>query len=319
VTLSLARLLSWLLLLGTAAVAGAYTVYYLLEWEWARAQIAGVAFVGALVIGSTVLLLARMRRLERQLEQLAAVTPVAVSPSSVAHTLKRDPVPGRIDLGGEPRPRFDWLLERSQHVWLLPVLAGAGAGTSLLSEHRQVFIPMFLASGLVLGAVASWVEHLAALRHRPVDATNSASRRPRFAVLAALVVVLAGTAGGLYWLSHYWGENLGRGNTTFLIRVQNNGPTSDPRDAVETVGRYCALNTGIGVRYRDATQESTGRVLLRVAPILDEKARDRFRGCLEDAVLEWHRFEVAWAATGSHDVSAGSSIVGPWGHAPELR
>ena len=316
-TLSLARLLSWLLLLGTAAVAGAYTVYYLLEWEWARAQIAGVAFVGALVIGSTVLLLARMRRLERQLEQLTAVTPAAVPPSSIA--LKGDPVPGRIDLGGEPRPRLDWLLERSQHVWLLPALAGAGAGTSLLSADRQVFIPMFLASGLVLGAVASWVEHLAVLRHRPVEVTKSARMRPRLAVLAAVVVVLAGTSGGLYWLSHYWGENLGRGSTTFLIRVQNNGPTSDPRDAVETVGRYCALNTGIGVRYRDATQESPGRVLLRVAPALDQKAQDRFRGCLEDAVLEWHRFEVARATTGSHDVSVRSAIVEPRPHAPELR
>ena len=44
-TRRIASFVTWLSLLAVATVAGGYTVTYLFQWQWVRAQIAGIAFV----------------------------------------------------------------------------------------------------------------------------------------------------------------------------------------------------------------------------------------------------------------------------------
>jgi hypothetical protein len=69
----------------------------------------------------------------------------------------------------------------------------------------------------------------------------------------------------------------------------------------------------VGVESRTAT----GAALVR-SPLLDQEARRRFEGCLEDANLTWHRLTVTVTVTGSvlapavpaHPVRPGPSVPG---------
>jgi hypothetical protein len=289
-----AAVMMWLSLAAVVVVAGGHTLYYLLEWEWVRAQIAGIAFVAGLVVAATLSVLARLRRIERRLDVLALAmgTPAVQQPAPDV----------------EPRPDFRWLDRPSTAQALaLP----AAVLTLLAVPDQSVFIPVFLATGLVVTAVATAVEQISALRHSTplagvaVGAPPSALPLPRgpggrmlllVPVVAALVV--AALVGGLYLASHYWSKPIGAGTTTMAVEVATNGgPAGDPEvvevvEVVEAVGRYCVLNSGVAVRFRDVVPGPRGDTLLRLTPLLDGDAQKRFIGCLEDAVLEWHQLTV---------------------------
>lgn len=279
-----ASALMWLALVAVVLVAGGHTIYYLLRWEWARADMAGTAFVAALIAGSTLLLLGRMRRIERRLDQLSRV-----------HTEETRGEP----VSPEPRPDFPWLAT-SDPLLVVPALLVA------LPEPRgAVFIPVLLAAGVLFSVLAGAVERLAALRHHGEPATpeedprevlqQMVRARPGRLLLGvplAGVLVIGLVVGGLYWATHYWGRSLGPGTTTITVVVEHTGPTQPDADVVEAVGRYCTLNTGTGVRFQEVAPGPDGATLLRVSPRLDEDARSRFTGCLEDSVVEWHRLTV---------------------------
>jgi hypothetical protein len=106
------------------------------------------------------------------------------------------------------------------------------------------------------------------------------------AALAALVV------GGLYGTTHYWSKPIGEGTTTMTVEVDSRGPTRGDIEVVEAAGRYCSINTGTGIRFQGVEPAGAESTLLHVAPLLDDDARTRLVGCLEDALLEWHRLTV---------------------------
>ena len=60
-------------LLGAVALvaSGVYTVVYLYRWEWHRAIIAGVLFVGTEVALATAAILLRLRKLDERLDRLS--------------------------------------------------------------------------------------------------------------------------------------------------------------------------------------------------------------------------------------------------------
>lgn len=60
-TRKLLKVTARLLLLPVILTAGGHTLLYVQRWQWARASLAGVAFVAALVIGATVLVMAAKR------------------------------------------------------------------------------------------------------------------------------------------------------------------------------------------------------------------------------------------------------------------
>lgn len=286
-TRTMASFVAWLSLLAVTVAAGGYTVTYLFTWQWMRAQIAGLAFVAALIASSTLVVLARLRRLERRLDVLAAAAST--------------PRPGDVLPDVEPRPDFRWLASPPSRSALLglPLLGW------LRPPEDTVFIPVLLATGLVVAGAASVVERLSALRHRePVPFAAAApvlpDRRGRPFVLVPLVgaVVIAAVVAGLWRTAHYRSEPLGPGVTTLTVEVDRStenvteAPEVPQDEAVAVVGRYCAVSAGIDVRFVGVGPGPAGTTRLRVSPLLDAAAQERYTGCLRDAVLDRHSLSV---------------------------
>jgi hypothetical protein len=289
----LAKAVMWLALAGVIVVAGGHFIYYLYQWEWGRAGIAGTGFTAGLILGSTFLFLSRIQRIERRLDQILFAQQAAV----------RTAEPSGPDL--EPRPDFPWLTTRPQLLGILALVAYD-------PPKPSVFIPVFLAAGLAISASAGVVERIAALRYRERPAGTAAARQtapagapptvrrvvaaqPRrwLVVFPVVGIIITGlVVGGLYVISHYWSQPIGPGVTTMTVEVSSRGPVYPAVEVVESVGRYCSINTGIGVRYLGVAPGPGETTLLRLAPLLDEDAQDRFVGCVEDAVFEWHSLEV---------------------------
>lgn len=292
-----ASVTTWLALTAVLLVAGGHTVYYLLQWEWVRAQIAGIAFVAALVVSATLAVLSRLRGLERRLDVLVQSVASGVPAGLAGPGAPAGPATGS---DPEPRPDFGWLSPSSRWSGLaLPLLA-----LPVLREPAPaVFIPVFLATGIAVSVVAAGVERLAAHRHATVTSAARAtgvlapprtvSSRAASGVLLGGVLVIGAVIGGLWLTAHYWSAPVGPGTTTLVLEVERNGTTSSNLEVAEVMGRYCVLNAGVDVQYGNVVLASDGRVLLRVMPLLDEDARSRFGGCLEDAVLDRHRVVVA--------------------------
>lgn len=280
-----AKVSLWVALTTVIIVAGVHWVYYLVNWEWNRAAIAGTAFVAASLLASTTLLLGRMWRIERRLDALL---------------LTRGVPPGAAELPDpEPRPQFPWLVGVSAP----PALALAALAPWAPPE-QGVFIPIFLAAGLGISAAAGVVERLAAARYeqRPTltapapppgfrEALRTTPRRVLVAIPLLSVLIVSGLVSALWFGGHYWAEPVGPGITTMTLEVDKRGLAPKSPGAVETVGRYCSIDSGVGVRFVGARWVA-GSWQVQVSPLLDEDAQDRFIGCLEDAVLEWHRFTV---------------------------
>jgi hypothetical protein len=297
-TRMVATLTSWAVLVAVVLVSGGYTVHYLFAWQWERAEFAATAFVASLVVGATFLVLVRLRRAEERLESRLANLPV---PSATPADLPRSDVPTTVT-GDEPRPHFGWLTTSRVQLAAVPLVAVAVAtsSTSLDAPEHAVFIPVFLASGLVASALAAGVERLAA-RRAGQGAPEPGRRRGGVGgvagIAAAAVIVTTTAVGGLYWASHYWGGPLGPGTTTFEVEVQHQGHSPGARVVAGTAGRLCSLDEGVGTRFRGVRGLPDGHVLVRVSPALDGDAVVRFGGCLQDAILERHRLVV-------HDVQA---------------
>lgn len=287
-----ARAVLWLALTGVVVVSGSHTVYYLLGWEWNRASISATGFVAALVMSCTLLLFERLRRVEAKVDKLLSAR------AATTHSGGTDPTAGgEAEANGELRPDFPWLSQTT-----LPAV-GLVALLPVDPPDRAVFIPVFLAAGLIISAMAAGVERLAGfleLRRSPKPhlATEGLAplREQRWWVLAAVttaaVFVIALSVGGLYRVSHYGSQPIGPGLTTMTVEVQSKGPPTTPSEVVETVGRHCAMDTGVGIEFSGVAPGPQDSTLLRVEPLLDEDARDRYIGCLQDAVLEWHRLSV---------------------------
>ncbi|HSE08084.1 MAG TPA: hypothetical protein VLB29_05420 [Nocardioidaceae bacterium] len=290
-----AKVVMWLALAAVVIVAGGHFVYYLFLWEWGRAGIAGTGFTAALVVAATFLFLSRIQRIERRLDELLLIAEHGASLSSENNA---DTVASEI----EPRPDFPWLRHPAG-----PQVVGLAALVAYEAPDQSVFIPVFLAAGLVISAVAGVVERVAFKRYRgrgrgsgtqPLPgAREILASRPRsllvgFPVIG--VVITAVAVGGLYVVSHYWSKPIGPGVTTLTVEVSSRGEAAtNDVEVVEAVGRYCSLNSGTGVTYLGVAPGGPGgSTYLRVSPLLDEDAQDRLVGCLEDAILEWHSLDV---------------------------
>jgi hypothetical protein len=291
-----ARGVLWITIFVVIAVAGVHFIYYLSSWEWSRAGIAGMALTSALVVGGTFLVLGRIQRLERRLGEVLLA--LQASPAGPAAPGPRQTTTPEI----EPRPDFPWLGTPNGTHALGAILLVALAWEP---PDQSVFIPVFLAAGIVISAIAGGVERIAARRHRdaqgPVAAAPTPTvrevlgARPKVTVLALVVAgaAVAGMAiGGLYLLSHYWSKPIGPGITSMSVVVDHRGPTTTDIEVVESVGRYCTLHSGTHARFRGVQPGPGEATTLRVSPLLDDDAQRRYIGCVEDAVLEWHRLTV---------------------------
>jgi MFS family permease len=292
-----ATLTCWTALAAVVVVSGGYSVHYLLTWQWGRAEFAATAFVASLVVGAAFLVLVHLRRMEERLERrLAALSLPGSPPADVSPADAPAPTASGDD---EPRPHFTWLSTSRVQLAAVPLVAVTVATSSVPLEapRPSVFIPVFLATGLVVSALAAGVERLAA-RRTGLRAPGGGARWNGLGLVAvAAAVVTATVLGGLYWTSHYWGGPLGPGTTTFEVEVRHQGSSPGDPAVAATAGRLCSLDEGVDTRFRDVRRLPDGHVRVRVSPALDGDAVVRFGGCLQDAILERHRLVV-------HDVRA---------------
>lgn len=121
--------LSWLVGIVTLLATGGYLFVYIYRWEWHRAVLVGVLFLGALVAFMAALVLRRLARLEQRLGG------GGLAPAKDEQVLRR--------LRDAP-------VDRIPFVWLKP--------ESL--DRTHVFIPILLGGGVVVSAVAWLVERI---------------------------------------------------------------------------------------------------------------------------------------------------------------
>jgi hypothetical protein len=278
-------------------LAGYQTLYYLYFWEWVRAQLAATMLVATLVVGAAWLMLGRIDRLQRHLDE--RLDELAGGAPAVAAT-PRGPAAART-----PAPDLPWLDPRfapPARSLLLPALLGVAAAPG---PRPAVFIPVLLGTGVLVSVAAGLVERLGAATHRedtapaapaPPDSSPETGadtrRRPpvRFAGIAVLAVLVP---AAVWWSAHDFERGLPPGRTELTVRVESRSDRSGaPVDTVGTVGRYCARNAIRGVRVEQVLPGGPGTAVLVVSPALDEQAARRYGGCLEDGVLFRHRLTV---------------------------
>jgi hypothetical protein len=272
-------------------LSGGYTIYYLYQWQWVRAQIAGVAFVATLVVGATILVLARVDRLEHdisgRLDDLERQR--LARPDRPLH----DPPAG----GDGSHHDFPWLSSRfapSPHRQVLPIVLAGSPLAALESPRVGVFIPVLPGAGIAVSIVASLIERIAARQGvgQPVRHADRFGVRGLAARGAVLAVVIAVATGAVYWAAHYRPERLGDGTTEMSVQVLVKNRPAHPVETVEMMANYCASNAIVGVRVERVEPESADTVLLVVSPLLDEEAQRRYGGCLTDANLDRNRLTV---------------------------
>jgi hypothetical protein len=150
----MARRLSLVVAVLTMTASGWYVAIYLARWEWNRALIAGVIFIAAEVALLGVLLIDRMARLDRRIDQLAASGSRSKriddpgDPAESGHL--RAPRSGHADPRIVARVREAAPPPRKPFAWL-----------SDSSNRMSVFVPVLLGAGVVLSGAAWAVERLA--------------------------------------------------------------------------------------------------------------------------------------------------------------
>ncbi|MEV6110377.1 hypothetical protein AB0M28_37605 [Streptomyces sp. NPDC051940] len=130
------KYLSYLFGALSAAAAGGYFAVYLYRWEWQRALISGVLLLVVEIFLVCVVVLSRISRLERRLDEHSAAQ----------HDVLRRLESARRDPAARPFPWLD----------------GTGSG-----NRTYVFVPVLMAAGAVLSFTAWVVQKVAAATARP--------------------------------------------------------------------------------------------------------------------------------------------------------
>jgi hypothetical protein len=244
-------------LLLVLAGSGGYVLLYLYRWEWQRAIIAGIFFLASLIVLSTILILRRLDRIERQ---TTASAPPAV-------------VTGQ---GAEQATTFAWLEPRDTY---------------------GVFIPILLGFGVVVGLVAVAVERLASFvgggagvrEVQPSTAARSdqaPGRGRRIAAGAVLVALLIGVLVTLRSLTMYVPEPPQPGARDLTVSLAERRIDAEVGPTTRTLLDLCIAATAVPVREASVRALDDSRARITLSPMLDEATQRRLNGCLEDAVLD---------------------------------
>ena len=276
------RRLAYASLIAALAGSGVYVFVYLVRWEWNRALIAGVFFLGAEVALIGAALYEKLRSIERRMALQD------VSPKTLERIQEAAP---------EPHNHFAWLTEnRGDLNVFVPVLMGAGlviSGLAWLVERlarataRPVLeqrlaaqmVPLALPEGGLMGRPSPGVQ----LRGAP-------SRQVLKKTLVALGLVFGLYAGidALADLTQNRPDVLeARGSTSLVMTV--NASDSDfysPLVAARGLWNHCrgTINQSSPVPGRLRTGD--GLVTLVLEPAIGENTQKRLVGCLQDATID---------------------------------
>ncbi len=266
--------------------SGAYLLIYLYRWEWNRAIISGIFFLGAEIALASSMILVRLRRLDERL----------------SHGVETRPVRPETPTDGD-----------KPFAWLDPTGGGFG-----------VFVPVLMGAGFVLSAIAFVVEKLAGALspsdslHRgpgstaalppvparglvpspgaiPVAPPPLTTRRRRSVVpnlVAAVVVALLGvTAIDVLADATQNRPDVERAGTTVVdLEISTKGggaPTmSEAAEALWAACRALLPAHITRVSLTPVLPTRPDRQRLRLDGVVGQNARRRFVGCLEDATID---------------------------------
>jgi hypothetical protein len=275
----LTRVLMWIVLVAS----GAYVGVYLYRWEWNRALIAGIFFLAAELAIGIDLVLARLRRLE--------AGAVGEGDGHAALQRVREAAP-------EPHRHFAWLED--------------GNGS------MSVFVPLLLGAGVLLSVVATVVERLARVTGTPVLERRLADRlaplslpaggllgpepdppgpppahqRLRHLAGRGVGTTLAGSAAPgsvavLAGATKDGSDPLTSGSSSLVVlTVEHRFVHRDPARTLEALFTACRHTINGRSELREVTTLDDGRLAAVVEPALGRHARNRFEGCIEDAVFD---------------------------------
>ena len=156
---SVSRLVARLLVVVVLGASGTYMLVYLYRWEWNRAVLSGLFFVAAEIALGISLLLSRLGRLERRLDNTTTGAAVVVDQAKNENEGKD---------GDRP------------FAWLDPTGVGFG-----------VFVPVLLGAGVILSCLALAVEKISGAVARRNGSPSAPSALPvRHSPLAVGAVLI---------------------------------------------------------------------------------------------------------------------------------
>lgn len=277
------RTLRYAILMAAVVASGIYLFVYLFRWEWHRALVAGVLFVGAEIALASAAILDRLRSIENRITAGAGAAPAAApaDPETIDRLREAQP---------EARTSFDWLTRQGGEM--------------------SVFVPLLLGAGVVLSGLAWVVERLArvtagpvmerglALRLAPLSlpagvfagAPAPAARRRSVVphVLAAVVAVGLATSGldALADASQNRPDAKVAGTASSVVVQVNPGSARGPLAATEALWGACTTQVGGEYHLLGVTDLGRGLVQVVVEPRVGKYAERRLRGCFGDAVTD---------------------------------
>ncbi|MGH2752878.1 MAG: hypothetical protein ACRDLB_00435 [Actinomycetota bacterium] len=279
----IARRLAYAILAVTIASSGAYLFIYLYRWEWNRAVIAGIIFVGAEIALATGLLLERMRNLENKID-------------GMGRTSHEETLEAIKETAPEPKQRFRWL---------------TGSGDQL-----SVFVPVLMGAGVVFSGIAWLVERIARSTARPAMEEGLAFRLaplalPQGGFLApvgdnttivrrghlkkyrsAFIMLLVGAALALSidalgdLTQNRPDPDLVGKTGAITLDITRQGWTRTEISAGKSLWAACKGTVGKDMTAKGFFMNNDGTFTMLVTPAPGESAQRRLTGCLEDAVLD---------------------------------
>ncbi|MGW6961800.1 hypothetical protein [Streptomyces chartreusis] len=267
--------------------AAYYTVLYLTRWEWQRALISAVLFLITEVLLATLLLLARLARLNSRLDESAS---------------RMEDVRNRLEQTRDPvRGRFDWLAPTDPHELsgtqrtfvFVPVLMVAGAALSGLAAILQ----KVAGSTVGRGAERRLAGRLTALTVPSVGGPDSLESQPAVppARPARRAMALAAAVGGVLLVPLLWSALADAtqtrpepaphtARTTVTFKVETRGSLSgDTRLAANDLWQTCRRSTAALNEDARLSELSDGVYVAVIRPALPPHDMMRLRGCIEDA------------------------------------
>ena len=275
------------------AATGTSLLVYLYRWEWNRALIAGIMFVATEIGVGLAVVVSKLRSIDQRLERIERLGAVAPSPATADPAV----LAAIEDAAPPPEKPFAWL-DRDP--------------TSM-----NVFVPLLLGAGMIVSALAWVVERVArstagaamerglAMRLAPLSLPSGGFlggpslappvvwRRPKRVVVARLVGVVLGVAllvGGIDAFADLTQDRpdpvVDGTSTALVIEVTHRETEVSAQGTAEAFWVSCRRVLPRRMEAHEIVAVGAQQARLVVTPAIGEHALRRFRGCIEDALID---------------------------------
>ena len=283
------RKLTYLIAATSLAASGTYLLVYLYRWEWNRALIAGLFFVATEVGVGLAVVISKLRAIDDRLERIE-----------------------RLGTGHAPDPA---LLDRIHEA--APEQARPFAWLETDRTSMNVFVPLLLGAGMIVSALAWLVERLArstagaamerglALRMAPlslpaggflggpVAAPAPPFRRSAASIWGRLAAVVAVLAVGFFGIDAFADLTQDRPDpvaageqTSLVLQVSHRETQVSAMSTAEAFWVSCRRVLPRRMEAHEIVAVGVDRARLVIRPAIGEHALRRFRGCIEDALID---------------------------------